>query len=131
MLDQFCHVANAVGILNGGVGTPQDRLVDGGSEFWRAMAYLGKWPPDLLKKAKRIGTALLWDGFPVEGAGATAAFMKRRYTIGEWATEIANDMANLAADIEQARTEGRLPSTEAAIVPLANVLCIESMSEVR
>jgi hypothetical protein len=38
------------------------------------------------------------------------AFKKRLYTIGEWATRIAKNMANLAADIELARTEGRLPS---------------------
>ena len=100
MSDQFSHVANAVGILNSTVGTPQERIADGGSEFWRAMAHLGKWPPDLLKKARRICTVLLWDGFSMEG---TVPFKKKLYTIGEWATRIAKDMANLAADIELAR----------------------------
>ena len=110
MSDQFSHVANAVGILNSGVGTPQERIADGGSEFWRAMAHLGKWPPDLLKKARRICTVLLWDSFPAAGAVPTAAFKKRLYTIGEWATRIAKHMATLAADIERARADGRLPS---------------------
>ena len=109
MSDQFSHVANAVGILNSGVGTPQERIVNGGSEFWRAMAHLGRWPPDLLMKANRICTILLWDGFSVEGALPTTTLKKRLYTIGEWATEIAKDMARLAADIERARAEGRLP----------------------
>jgi hypothetical protein len=111
MSDQFSHVANAVGILNSGVGSPRDRIVDGGSEFWRAMAHLGKWPPDLLKKARCICMVLLSDGFPVEGAVPTAASKKRLHTIGEWATKIARDMTNLLADIEQARTEGRLSSS--------------------
>jgi hypothetical protein len=110
MSDQFSHVANAVGILNSSVGTLLERVIDGTSEFWLAMAHLGKWPPDLFKKARRIGTMLLWDGFPVEGPVPTVASDKRLYTIGEWATGIAEDMANLAADIERARTEGRLSS---------------------
>jgi hypothetical protein len=73
------------------------------------MVHLGKWPPDLLKQAKRIGTVLLWDGFPAEGAVPRAASKKRLYTREEWTTKIAGDMANLAADIEQARIQGRLP----------------------
>jgi hypothetical protein len=109
MPDQFSHVATAAGILNSSVGTARERIVDCGSEFWRAMAHLGTWPPDLLKKAKRIGTGLLWDGFPVEGAVPTAASGTMPYTAGEWATEIAKDMANLAGDIELARTEKRHP----------------------
>ena len=109
MSDQFSHVANAVGILNSSVGTARGRIVDGGGEFWRAMTHLGKWPPDLLRKARRICTVLLWDAFPVAGAVPTAVF-KRLCSIGEWATRIAKHMANLAADIERARADGRLPS---------------------
>jgi hypothetical protein len=108
MPDQFSHVANAVGILNSTGGTPLERIVEGGSEFWRAMRHLGQWPPDLLKKARRICGVLLSDGFPLKGAVPTAA--SKKSTTGEWATEIAKDMANLAADVEQARTAGRLPS---------------------
>jgi hypothetical protein len=110
MSDQFSHVANAVGILNSSVGTLLERIIDGSSEFWRAMTHLGKWPPDLLTKAKRIGTVLLWDGFPVDDEVPTVASKKRLYTLGEWATGIVEAMANLAADIELARTEGRLPT---------------------
>lgn len=66
--------------------------------------------PDLLKKANRIGTVLLQDGFPVEGVVPAPTFKNSLYTVGEWTTEITEGMSNLAEDIEQARTDGRLPS---------------------
>jgi hypothetical protein len=102
--DQFEHVAKAAEALRGPIGAPRERLLKAGNEFWAGMIHPDHWPLDLWEKAWQICDVLMADGTvetTVEGMDAETA--KRV------AAEVADDMTQLAADIELARREGRIP----------------------
>ena len=97
------HVAQAAKFLTSGQGTPKEKLVGGGKMLRVALMTAGDWTPDLLKKAKRILTALLRGGTLKK----TVARMDEK-TASKCLDQLTKDMTELANGIEQARSRKRL-----------------------
>jgi hypothetical protein len=104
MADHFDHITKAAQALNGPIGTPRERLIKAGNEFWAGLIHPDHWPLDLWEKAWRICDTLMAEG-RVE---STVAVMDSQ-TASQVAQQIAKELAELAADVEQARREGRIP----------------------
>lgn len=100
------HVGRAADFLNNGSGTPQEKLIISGKIFRAAMTCPEDWPPDLLEQAQGIYGTLLKCG----KVRTTVARMNEE-TASRCAQQLGKDMADLAAGIEQARTQGRLPAS--------------------
>ena len=97
-------IAQAVKSLTTGLGTPKEKLRLGGKLLWAARTIPGNWTPELLGRANRIYGGLLQGG----------SLHRRLEQMDENAAnkclkQLAKDMAELAAGIEQARSQGRLP----------------------
>jgi hypothetical protein len=111
MLDQFNRITQAVEILNGTCGTPQERLVKGFKAFYRATIVSDDWPAHLWDKYNGICETVLAGGTLQK----TADRMDLK-TASQCARQVASDMTDLAAAVELARTQRAV--TPPVIAPL-------------
>ena len=93
------HVARAATFLTGTSGTPKEKLVIGGKMLRMAVMQPEDWTPTLLTKANGILKALL-DNQKLE---ARVAQMDEK-TASKCLSQLSKDMAELADDMEKART---------------------------
>ena len=95
-------IAQAAKLLATGPGTPKEKLVLGGKLIWAARTLPGDWTPDLLERANSIYRGLLKGGTVQK----TVEQMDEN-TANKCLKQLAKDTAELAAGIEQARSQGR------------------------
>jgi hypothetical protein len=99
---QLHPIAQAADFLTTGPGTPKEKLVIGGKLIWVARALPGNWTPDLLERANSIYRGLL--------QGSTLKNTVERMdetTANKCLKQLTKDTVELAAGIEQARSQGR------------------------
>jgi hypothetical protein len=105
MEDQFSRIdpseriGEAARILNSITGTAKTRLVVGGTELWAAMIDNQRWSPDMRQKAWHICEALL-----NRGTIKTTVETMDQGTAETVARRVAREMAELAADMQRAKT---------------------------
>ena len=104
MLDQFNRITQAAGILNGTVGTPQERLVRGFKAFYRAIIVSEDWPAHLWDQYNGICELVLAGGTLQK----TADRMDLK-TAGQCVRRVAMDMTDLAVAVELARMQRLMP----------------------
>jgi hypothetical protein len=112
MLDQFNSITQAVEILNGASGTPQERLVNGFKAFYRATIVSEDWPAHLWDMYNGICGTLLAGGTlqrTADGMDLNAA--------SECATQVARNMTDLAVAVELARTQRLMPPPTTDLLP--------------
>jgi hypothetical protein len=100
-LNKSLQVAKAAEVLYGTIGTPQERLIRGGTLFWVATIFSGDWTSQLAEKISHICRVLFAGGT----LRKTAAGMNAK-TASECATQLGNEMTSVAAEIEQAQNQG-------------------------
>jgi len=100
-LNKSSQVAKAAGVLYGTVGTPQERLIRGGTLFWVATIFSGDWTSQLAEKISHICRVLFAGGT----VRKTVAGMSTKTAI-ECATQLGTEMRNVATEIEQAQNQG-------------------------
>ena len=100
-LNKSCQVAKAAAVLYGTNGTPQERLIRGGTLFWVATIFSGDWTSHLAEKVNHICRVLFAGGT----VRKTVARMDTR-TASECATQLGNEMTSVAADLRQVQNEG-------------------------
>jgi hypothetical protein len=100
-LNKSFQVAKAAEVLYGTVGTPQERLIRGGTLFWVATIFSGDWTSQLAEKINHICRVLFAGGT----VRKTVAGMNSK-TASECATQLGNEMTSVAAEIEQAQNRG-------------------------
>ena len=100
-LNKSLQVSKAVEVLYGTVGTPQERLIRGGTLFWVATIFSGDWTSHLAEKINHICRVLFAGGT----LRKTVAGMNAK-TASECATQLGNEMTIVAAAIEQAENQG-------------------------
>ena len=99
---QLHPIAQAATFLTTGPGTPKEKLVLGGKLIWAARTLPGDWTPDLLERANSIYRGLLTGGTVQK----TVEQMDEN-TANKCLKQLAKDTAELAAEIEQARSQAR------------------------
>ena len=99
---QLNPIAQAANFLTTGPGTPKEKLVLGGKLIWAARTLPGDWTPDLLERANSIYRGLLKGGTVQK----TVEQMDEN-TANKCLKQLAKDTAELAAGIEQARSQNR------------------------
>lgn len=95
-------IAQAAKLLTTGSGTPKEKLLLGGKLLWAARTIPGDWTPDLLARANSIYRGLLKGG----AVRKTVEQMDEN-TANKCLKQLAKDTTELAAGIEQARSQGR------------------------
>jgi hypothetical protein len=95
-------IAQVATFLTTGPGTPRERLVLGGKLIWAAATLAGDWTPDLLERANSLYRGLLKGGT----VRKTVEQMDEN-TVNKCLKQLAKDTAELAAEIEQARSRAR------------------------
>ncbi len=95
-------IAQAATFLTTGPGTPKEKLVLGGKLIWAARLLPEDWTPDLLERANGIYQGLLTGG----SVRRTVKQMDEN-TADKRLKRLAKDTAELAAEIEQARSQAR------------------------
>ena len=95
-------IAQAANFLTVGPGTPKEKLLLGSKLIWAARTLPGDWTPDLLERANSIYRGLLKGGTVQK----TVAQMDEN-AAKKCLTQLTKDTAELAAEIEQARSQGR------------------------
>lgn len=112
MLDQFHGIIQAVNLLNGTSGTPQERLFRGFTAFYRATIRSEDWPAHLWDKYNGICGLVLACGTlrkTTESMDPTTA--------SECARRVAREMTELAAAVELTRTQRKIPPPVVAPIP--------------
>lgn len=99
---QLHPIAQAADFLTTGPGTPKEKIILGGKLIFAARALCGDWTPDLLERANSIYRGLVKDGTMQK----TVEQMDEN-TANKCLKQLTNDMVELAAEIEQARSKGR------------------------
>jgi hypothetical protein len=99
---QLHPITQAAAFLTTGPGTPKEKLIVGGKLIWAARICPGDWPPDLLERANSICRGLLKGGTVQK----TVEQMDEN-TANKCLKQLAKDTAELAAEIEQARSQKR------------------------
>ena len=99
---QLHPIAQAANFLTTGPGTPKEKLILGGKLLWAARTIPGDWTPELLERANSIYRGLLKGG----SVRKTVEQMDEN-TANKCLKQLARDTAELAAGIEQARSQGR------------------------
>jgi hypothetical protein len=100
-LNTSSQVAKAAEVLYGTAGTPQERLIRGGTLFWVATIFSGDWTSHLAQKVNHICRVLFAGGT----VRKTVARMDTK-TAGRCATQLGNEMASVATEIGQAQNRG-------------------------
>jgi hypothetical protein len=104
MPEQLHLIAQTANFLTTGPGTPKEKLILGGKLIWAARILPGDWTPDLLERANSIYRGLLKDG----NVQKTVEQMDEN-TAKKCLKQLTKDTVELAAEIEQARSQGRPP----------------------
>ena len=99
---QLHPIAQAANFLTSGPGTSKEKLILGGKLIWAARTLPGDWTPDLLERATSIYRGLLKDGTVQK----TVEQMDEN-TANKCIKQLTKEMVELAAEIEQARSQGR------------------------
>ena len=102
MPDQLHLIAEAANFLTSGKGTPKEKLIHGGKLIWAATILSDDWTPDLLERANSIYRGLLKGGTLKK----TVEEMDEN-TANKCLKQLAKDTAELAAEIEKARSRAR------------------------
>jgi hypothetical protein len=106
MADELLYVTKAAKTMRSCVGTPKERLIKGAAEFAVATKNPGQWPPDLLAKAKKVCEILFAEG-TLRG---TVTKMDTKTATANLAI-VAKSAEDLSVEIEEARSQGRIPRT--------------------
>ena len=112
MLDQFNRINQAVEILRGTSGTPQERLVSGFKAFYRATIVSDDWPAYLWDRYNGICGMFLAGGTVQKTADAM-----NPDAASECVRQVAKDMTDLAAAVELTRTQRVIPPPIVAPLP--------------
>jgi hypothetical protein len=99
---QLHPIAQAAAYLTTGPGTPKQKLLLGGKLIWAATILPGDWTPDLLERANSIYRGLLKGGTVQK----TVEQMDENVA-NKCLKQLSKDTAELAAEIEQARSRAR------------------------
>ena len=99
---QLLPIAQAAAFLTTGPGTSKEKLVLGGKLIWAARMLPGDWTPDLLERANSIYRGLVKDGT----VRKTVELMDET-TANKCLKQITKDTVELAAEIEQVRSQAR------------------------
>ena len=94
------QIARAAEVLHGTAGTPQERLIRGGTLFWAATIFSGDWTSQLAENINHICRVLFANGT----VRKTVARMDAK-TASECASELGNEMTSVAAEIEQGQNQ--------------------------
>ena len=100
-LNKSHQIARAAELLHGTFGTPQERLIRGGTLFWAATIFSGDWTSQLTEKVNHICRVLFAGGT----LRKTVARMDTK-TANKCAMQLGNEMTSVAAEIEQAQSQG-------------------------
>ena len=99
---QLHPIAQAANFLTSGRGTSKEKLIHGGKLIWVARVFPGDWTPDLLARANSIYRSLFTGGTvqkTVEQMDENAA--------SKCLKQLTKDVVQLAAEMEQGRSQGR------------------------
>ena len=99
---QLHPIAQAANFLTTGPGTPKQKLILGGKLIWIARTLPGDWTPDLLERANSIYGGLLKDSTLKKTVG-----QMDQNTANKCLKQLTKDTVELAAECEQARSQGR------------------------
>ena len=102
MPDQLHLIAQAANFLTTGTGTPKEKLILGGKLIWAARILSDEWTPDLLERANSIYRGLVKDGIFQK----TVIEKMDENTAKKRLKQLTKDTVELAAEIEQARSQG-------------------------
>jgi len=100
---QLHSITEAAAFLTTGPGTAKEKLVLGGKLIFAARLRPGDWPPHLLERANSIYQGLLKGG----NVKKTVEQMDEN-TANRCLKQLAKDTAELAEELEQARSKKRL-----------------------
>jgi hypothetical protein len=107
MTDQWNLIVRAAETLCHDSGPPRERLLKASEEFWQSLMYPEEWPPELLDKAHSVCRVLLKHGtIQVTISRMDAEALDRLIA---W---LAGQFTRILADLETARREGRLGTSE-------------------
>ena len=95
-------IALAANFLTTGPGTPKEKLILGGKLIWAARILPGDWTPDLLERANSI-----YGGLLIGGTVQRTVEQMDENTANKCLKQLTKDTVELAAEIEQARSQGR------------------------
>ena len=97
---QLCPIAQVAQFLASGSGTTKQKLIAGGKMLWAATALSKDWPPGVVEKSNRAQQALVTDGSILR----TVSGMNEK-TATECLKQLTKDVAELALEVEQARSK--------------------------
>ena len=99
---QVHPIAQAATFLTSGPGTAKEKLVLGGKLIWAARTLPGDWTPELLERANSI-----YRGLSKGGTVQKTVEQMDENTANKCLKQLTKDTAELAAEIEQARSQAR------------------------
>jgi hypothetical protein len=98
-----CPIAQAAQFLASDSGTTKERLIIGGKMLWAVTTLSKDWSPSLVEKSKRAQRVLITGG----SIPRTVDGMNEK-TAAECLKQLTKEMAELAAELEQARNQRRV-----------------------
>jgi hypothetical protein len=97
-------IARAAEFLTTEKGPPKEKLILGGKLLWAARTFSADWTPKLLERVNNIYRGLLKDGIFQK----TVVEKMDENTVKKCLKQLTKDTVELAAEIEQAMSQGRL-----------------------